>query len=31
MAFAYWIHYLLSGAGQTYYQQAVTAAAGEWQ
>jgi class 3 adenylate cyclase len=26
-----WIHYLLSGAGQTYYQQAVTGAAGEWQ
>ena len=31
VAFAYWIHYLLSGAGQTYYQQAVAAAAGEWQ
>jgi membrane-associated phospholipid phosphatase len=31
VAFAYWIHYLLSGAGQTYYQQAIAAAAGEWQ
>jgi membrane-associated phospholipid phosphatase len=31
VAFAYWIHNLLSGAGQTHYQQTVTAAAGEWQ
>jgi membrane-associated phospholipid phosphatase len=31
VAFAYWIHYLLSGAGQTHYEQTVAAAAGEWQ
>ena len=31
VAFAYWTHYLLSGAGQTHYQQTVAAAAGEWQ
>jgi hypothetical protein len=30
IAFAYWIHFLLNGAGQTNYQQAVMAAAGEW-
>jgi PAP2 superfamily len=31
VAIAYWTHYLLSGAGQTHYQLAVAAAAGEWQ
>ncbi len=31
IAFAYWIHSLLNGAGQAHYQQAVAAAAGEWQ
>jgi membrane-associated phospholipid phosphatase len=31
-AFAYWIHYVLTSAGgQTHYQQALLAAAGEWQ
>jgi hypothetical protein len=31
VAFAHWIHHLLSSAGQTHYQQTVAAAAGEWQ
>jgi len=31
VALAFWIHHLLSGAGQTHYQQAVASAAGEWQ
>ena len=31
VALAYWTHYLLNSAGQTHYQQAVNAAAGEWQ
>ena len=31
IAFAYWINYLLNGPGQMHYQQAVAAAAGEWQ
>lgn len=31
VALAYWIHYLLNSGGQTHYQQAVNAAAGEWQ
>ncbi len=31
IAFAYWIHFLLNGAGQAHYQEAVAAAAGEWQ
>ena len=30
-AFAYWVHSLMNVAGQTHYQQAVLAAAGEWQ
>jgi len=32
MALSYWIHYVLTSAGQqTHYQQTVLAAAGEWQ
>jgi membrane-associated phospholipid phosphatase len=31
VALAYWAHSLLNSAGQTHYQQAVTAANGEWQ